>query len=53
MTSLTELRRDLLKDPEVRAEYDRLGPIVGVTGEVVDAQQAAVLTQAKRALYDT
>jgi hypothetical protein len=26
MTSLAKLRRKLLTDPEVKAEYDRLGP---------------------------
>ncbi len=27
MTSLVKLRRKLPTDPEVKAEYDRLGPI--------------------------
>jgi ribosome-binding protein aMBF1 (putative translation factor) len=47
MTSLAKLRRDLLKDPEVRAEYDRLGPIFAVVGEMVEARQSAGLTQAE------
>jgi ribosome-binding protein aMBF1 (putative translation factor) len=47
MTSLAKLRRDLLKDPEVQAEYDRLGPIFAVVGEMVEARQAAGLTQAE------
>jgi ribosome-binding protein aMBF1 (putative translation factor) len=47
MTSLAKLRRDLLKDPEVRAEYDRLGPIFAVVGEMVEARPAAGLTQAE------
>jgi ribosome-binding protein aMBF1 (putative translation factor) len=47
MTSLAKLRRDLLKDPEVRAEYNRLGPIFAVVGEMVEARQAAGLTQAE------
>ncbi|MEA2728183.1 MAG: hypothetical protein QOF70_2658 [Acetobacteraceae bacterium] len=47
MTSLAKLRRDLLKDTEVRAEYDRLGPIFAVVGEMVEARQAAGLTQAE------
>jgi ribosome-binding protein aMBF1 (putative translation factor) len=47
MTSLAKLRRDLLKDPEARAEYDRLGPIFAVVGEMVEARQAAGLTQAE------
>ncbi len=47
MTSLAKLRRDLLQDPDVRAEYDRLGPIFTVIGEMVDARQEAGLTQAE------
>jgi ribosome-binding protein aMBF1 (putative translation factor) len=47
MTSLAKLRRDLLKDREVQAEYDRLGPIFAVVGEMVEARQAAGLTQAE------
>ncbi len=45
MTSLAKLRRELLTDPEVRAEYDRLGPIFTLVGEMVEARQAAGLTQ--------
>jgi ribosome-binding protein aMBF1 (putative translation factor) len=45
MTSLAKLRRDLLTDPEVRAEYDRLGPIFAVVGQMVEARQQAGLTQ--------
>jgi ribosome-binding protein aMBF1 (putative translation factor) len=46
MTSLATLRRKLLTDPEVKAEYDRLGPIFAVVGEMIEARQAAGLTQA-------
>ena len=46
MTSLAKLRRKLLTDPEVQAEYDRLGPIFAVVGEMIDARRAAGLTQA-------
>jgi ribosome-binding protein aMBF1 (putative translation factor) len=46
MTSLAKLRERLLTDPEVRAEYDRLGPILAVVGEMIAARQAAGLTQA-------
>ena len=49
MTSLAKLRQ-LLTDPEVKAEYDRLGPIFAVIGEMVEARQAAGLTQADIAL---
>jgi ribosome-binding protein aMBF1 (putative translation factor) len=46
MTSLATLRRKLLTDPEVKAEYDRLGPIFAVVWEMIEARQAAGLTQA-------
>ena len=39
MTSLATLRKKLLTDPEVRAEYDRLGPILAMVGQY---KQAAV-----------
>ena len=45
MTSLAKLRRNLLTNPEVKAEYDRLGPIFAVVGEMIEARQAAGLTQ--------
>ena len=45
MTSLAKLRRKLLPDPEVKAEYDRLGPIFAVVGEMIEARRAAGLTQ--------
>ncbi len=47
MTSLAKLRRKLLTDPEVKAEYDRLGPVFVVVGEMIEARQAAGLTQAE------
>jgi len=43
MTSLAKLRRKRLTDPEVKAEYDRLGPIFTVVGEMIEARQAAGL----------
>ncbi len=49
MTSLAELRDKLLADPDVKAEYDRLGPILAVVGEMVEARRAAGLTQAELA----
>ena len=45
MTSLAKLRQQLLTDPEIKAEYDRLGPIFAVVGEMIEARQAAGLTQ--------
>jgi ribosome-binding protein aMBF1 (putative translation factor) len=47
MTSLAKLKQKLLTDPAVRAEYDRLGPIFAVVGEMIEARQAAGLTQAE------
>jgi ribosome-binding protein aMBF1 (putative translation factor) len=49
MTSLAKLRQNLLVDPEVKAEYDRLGPIFAVVGEMIEARQAAGLTQTELA----
>jgi transcriptional regulator with XRE-family HTH domain len=46
MTNLAKLRRNLLTDPEVKVEYDRLGPIFAVVGEMIEARLAAGLTQA-------
>ena len=45
MTSLTKLQQKLLTDPEVKAEYDRLGPIFAVVGEMIEARKSAGLTQ--------
>ena len=47
MTGLADLRKELLTDSEVKAEYDRLGPIYAVVGEMVDARRKAGLTQAE------
>jgi transcriptional regulator with XRE-family HTH domain len=46
MTNLAKLRQKLLTDPEVKAEYDRLGPIHAVVAEMIEARLAAGLTQA-------
>ena len=45
MTSLAKLRQNLLYDPEVKAEYDRLGPIFAVVDEMIAARRTAGLTQ--------
>jgi ribosome-binding protein aMBF1 (putative translation factor) len=45
MTSLAKLRQKMLTDPEVKAEYERLGPIFAVVGEMIAARQTAGLTQ--------
>ena len=47
MTSLAKLKQRLLTDPAIRAEYDRFGPIFAVVGEMIEARQAAGLTQAE------
>lgn len=49
MTSLASLRDQILSDPEANAEYERLGPIFAVVGEMVDARRSAGLTQAELA----
>ena len=49
MTRLADLREQLLRDPEVRAEYDRLGPVYEVVGALIDARHDAGLTQAQLA----
>jgi len=41
MTSLASLRDQILSDPEARTEYERLGPIFAVVGEMADARQSA------------
>jgi transcriptional regulator with XRE-family HTH domain len=45
MISLAKLKERLLTDPEVRAEYDRLGPIYALVGAMVEARHDAGLTQ--------
>jgi ribosome-binding protein aMBF1 (putative translation factor) len=47
MTRLSDLRDEALKDPEIRAEYDRLGPVYALVGAMVDARHQAGLTQAE------
>jgi ribosome-binding protein aMBF1 (putative translation factor) len=47
MTSLDKLRSKLLSDPQVKAEYDRLGPVFALVGELIEARQEAGLTQAE------
>lgn len=47
MTTLATLRSKLLTAPDVKAEYDRLGPIFAVVGEMIEARHEAGLTQAE------
>jgi ribosome-binding protein aMBF1 (putative translation factor) len=45
--SLEKLRDRLLADPDVKAEYDRLGPVYEVVGALIDARHEVGLTQAQ------
>jgi len=49
MTRLADLGKSLLADPEIRAEYDRLGPIFATVIEMVEARQKAGITRAELA----
>lgn len=42
---LDTLRKQLLENPEVRAEYERLGPVYEMVGALVEARHDAGLTQ--------
>jgi ribosome-binding protein aMBF1 (putative translation factor) len=45
MTSLAGLKARLMTDPEVRAEYERLGPVYELVGAMVEARRKAGLSQ--------
>lgn len=45
MISMKELKEEALRDPEVRAEYERLGPEYELIRELIHARQRAGLTQ--------
>jgi len=46
MKSALELRdKQLAADPELRAEYDRLGPVYEIVRQLIFARKAAGLTQ--------
>jgi ribosome-binding protein aMBF1 (putative translation factor) len=45
MTSLAKLKERFLTDSEVKAEYDRLGPVYALVGAMVDARHEVGLTQ--------
>lgn len=49
MTSFEKLRERMLADPNVKAEYERLGPVYEVVGALVEARHEAGLTQAQLA----
>ena len=50
MTSLAKLKERRLSSPEVKAEYDRLGPIYALVATMVDARHEAGLTQEQLAV---
>lgn len=37
MTSLAKFWQRLLTDPDIKAEYDRLGPVFAVVDEMIEA----------------
>ena len=47
MTKLKTLKRELLKDPEVRAEYDASAPEYELVNALIAARKKANLTQAE------
>ena len=50
MKSALELRdKQLAANPELRAEYDRLGPVYEMVRQLISARKAAGLTQANLA----
>lgn len=40
-----DLKKEMLADPAVAAEYERLGPVYELAGTMVEARHAAGLTQ--------
>ena len=49
MTRLADLHRAWSKEPEYRAEYERLGPEFALARSLIEAQKRARLTQAELA----
>ncbi len=49
MTKFSTLKRQMLADPEARAEYDKLGPEFEIAGELIAARKRAQLSQAELA----
>jgi DNA-binding XRE family transcriptional regulator len=47
VTDFDVLKARALRDPTVKAEYDRLGPIYALVWELVEARHLAGLTQAQ------
>lgn len=49
MTSWKNLRKELLSNPEVKKEYDRLAPRYAVISQLIAARDKSGLTQAQLA----
>ncbi len=47
MTSLNDLKARMLADPDVKAEYDRLGPEFEIAETLIRARQRAGLSKAE------
>ena len=47
MISFTDLKEKMLANPDVAAEYERLGPVYALVGAMVEARHAAGLTQSE------
>jgi DNA-binding XRE family transcriptional regulator len=45
MTAFSVLKERALKNPKIKAEYDRLGPVYEVVGAMVEARHDEGLTQ--------
>lgn len=45
MKTLTQLRKGLLKDPEVRREYDQLGPEYALIQSIIEKRIQKKMTQ--------
>jgi len=48
MATIAKLRERLLKTPEVKKEYDRLGPVYALVGAAPERRHEAGLTQQTR-----
>lgn len=49
MIRFADLKADMLTNPEVAAEYERLGPVYELVGAMVEARHEAGLTQGELA----
>ena len=49
MIRFADLKAEMLTNPEVAAEYERLGPVYELVGAMVEARHEAGLTQGELA----